>query len=175
MSPEWYDVAIFVLLCLCLVVSVCEVFIKFRKKTVVVKFAKCHESARIPQFAHKGDSGFDLHTIEKCALLPHTRKVLRTGLKVEIPEGYEIQIRPRSGISAGTNLTVIKGTIDSGYRGEIGIIVHNTGSERHVINAGERIAQGVVSIVPKVKIVEVRQSELTSSVRGEKGYGSTGI
>lgn len=175
MSPEFCNHAIIVLLILCFIVSVYDVVKKYWKKPILIKFVKCHKNAIIPQFVHKGDSGFDLHTIEKCVLLPHTRKILRTGLKVEIPNGCEIQIRPRSGISAGTNITVIKGTIDSGYRGEIGVIAHNTGSKRIVIRSGERLAQGVVGIVPKVKIIEVKDSELSKSSRGEKGYGSTGI
>ena len=167
--------AILILAFMTFVICLWDCWKRYKKKKITIKFAKCHELAKMPEFAHKGDSGFDIHSIEQCVLLPHTRKLIRTGLKVEIPEGYEMQIRPRSGLSIGTNLTVIKGTIDSGYRGEIGIIAHNTGSERFTVKIGERLAQGVIGIVPKVELIEVNENELSESTRGQKGFGSTGV
>ncbi len=143
--------------------------------SVVIKFARNHENAIIPSFKHDGDSGFDIYTIEREVILPNCRKALRTGLNVEIPIGFEMQIRPRSGISINTDLTIIKGTIDSGYRGEIRIIAHNTGTMKHVVEVGTRLAQGVICELPDIRIVEVSRDELSQTSRGEGGFNSTGL
>lgn len=140
----------------------------------LVLIARNDPRARMPAFAHEGDSGFDLYTIERVILQSNERKVLRTGLRVELPEGFEMQIRPRSGISAKTTLTVLLGTVDSGYRGEIGVIVHNTSSGEAVVREGERIGQGVIMRVPEIVLVEVQKHELSETSRGQKGFGSTG-
>lgn len=142
---------------------------------VPIKFAKCHELAVMPFFAHTGDSGFDLYTVEDTIISANERLTLRTGLRVELPPGYEIQIRPRSGISAKTNLTVLVGTIDSCYRGEMRVIVHNTGTGNFFIAKGERIAQAVVQHVPSIQLIEIQESELTETTRGSEGFGSTGM
>jgi len=140
----------------------------------VVQFARIHSKAVMPHFAHKGDSGFDLYTLDTVILGAGERRILPTGLKVCLPEGFEIQIRPRSGISAKTPLTVLLGTVDSGYRGEIGVIVHNTSKGEYVIKEGERIAQGVVMRVPHVVFMEIAEKDLPPSSRGTNGFGSTG-
>lgn len=140
----------------------------------IIKFARNHPDAVMPVFAHPGDSGFDLHTVEDTDVPPNGRVILRTGLRAELPPGYEIQIRPRSGISAKTRLTVIVGTIDSGYRGEMGVIVHNTHVNTCTIKKGYRIGQAVVQHVPAIKIVEVSEEDLSNTSRGEGGFGSTG-
>lgn len=142
---------------------------------VTVKFAKCYPDAVIPFFAHEGDSGFDLYTVEPVMIESNRRAVLKTGLRPMLPPGYEIQIRPRSGISANTDLTVLLGTVDSGYRGEIGVIVHNNSKGEVSIKKGERIGQGVIVKLPTVTLVEIAESELTDTSRGNGGFGSTGL
>ena len=136
-----------------------------------VKVLNC--MAKLPSYSKEGDSGFDLSASEEAMLMPGDIRVIQTGLAFEIQDGMEIQIRPRSGLSSKTKLRVIFGTVDSGYRGEVGIIVENTGHTPYTIKLGDRIAQGVLAPVNKAIIEEV--VELTESNRGSKGYGSSGV
>jgi len=140
-----------------------------------VKWLKTSAKAVIPSFAHKGDAGADICSCEDYIIAPGERKIIRTGLKVEVPQGYELQIRPRSGISLKTPLIIPNspGTIDSGYRGEVGVIMWNTGESPYKIKCGDRIAQIIVNKIPKVEHVEVKR--LSKSKRNENGFGSTGI
>lgn len=142
-------------------------------KPTIIKFAKVSDVAVIPSFAHDGDSGFDLYIIETVTLLANERKALRTGLKCELPYNYEIQIRPRSGVSTNTKLVIIFATIDSCYRGEIHIIVHNTDTTPIVIEKGHSIAQGVINRLPMIKIKEIENHKLSCTCRGSNGFGST--
>lgn len=143
---------------------------------ITLKFKRLASHINIPTYHTEGAAGFDLESAENIAV-PSGRTVLvRTGLQVEVPEGYELQIRPRSGMSLKTGLMIKNspGTIDSDYRGEIGIIIFNTGEKfGHYINQGDRIAQGVVVPVIRACIEEV--DELDSTVRSSGGFGSTGI
>lgn len=127
----------------------------------VVKWARLCALAIIPTYAKPGDSGFDLRPIEARRLRPHETVKLRTGLALELPEGYELQVRPRSGVTVNTPVHVMLGTVDSGYRGEIGIIVTNTGAKDYHVVAGERIAQGVIQAVQQFEFVEIRESDLS--------------
>ena len=140
-----------------------------------IKWKKLSFDAELPCFSHKGDSGVDLKVIEDCVVPAFERCLLKTGLAVEVPEGYEIQIRPRSGISLKTPVMIANspGTVDSTYRGEVGIIVFNASPEPYKIEKGTRIAQAVVVKLPQVEHVEV--SELSKTARGEGGFGSTGL
>jgi len=110
-------------------------------------------------------------------LHPLERKLIGTGLKVEIPQGYELQIRPRSGMALKTTLMIANspGTIDCNYRGEVKIIVWNTAGYYYSIKAGTKIAQAVLQKLPTVEHIEVSEEELTNTDRGEKGFGSSGI
>lgn len=132
----------------------------------------------LPTYAHPGDSGFDFRAnIEgMLTLCPGERLLIPTGIRVELPEGYEIQVRPRSGLALKAGITVLNtpGTVDSFFRGEIGVILINLGKEDFNIHAGERIAQGVVKefITAKWKRVEAVNS---NTDRGEGKYGSSGI
>ena len=139
-----------------------------------LKIKKIHSDAVIPSYVHEGDAGFDLVSVEDYVLRPGERRAIGTGLQVEIPEGYEMQIRPRSGLAFKQGVTVLNspGTIDVGYRGEIKVILVNHGDGNYEVKKGERIAQGVINELPKVTIVEV--SELSETARGEGGFGSTG-
>ena len=145
---------------------------------MIIKWKKLTEAAIIPKYAHSTDSGFDLCSVMSSILEPGDSTVIRTGLAVEIPEGYEIQIRPRSGLAAKQGITITNspGTIDAGYRGEIKIILYKHNSKSHFqrtyIKKGDRIAQGVIAKVYHPEFITVE--ELDDSERGSGGFGSTG-
>ncbi len=144
-------------------------------RNVVVKVKKLHPKAKVPTYGTEGAAGFDFYALEDVSILPHETKLIPTGIAMEIPLGYEIQVRPRSGMSLKTSFRVANapGTIDSDYRGECNVIGENT-SHYHMldIKKGDRIAQGVLSKVPQA-IFEV-VDELGGTERGTGGYGSTG-
>lgn len=145
------------------------------KKKIPVRFKKLVDEAQIPAYQTEGAAGFDLAAAEEKYVPPGQTVVVKTGLACAIPPGYEMQIRPRSGVSLKTGLIIKNspGTIDSDYRGDIGIIVFNTGEKfGHCIKVGDRIAQGVLAPVTKALIEEVE--ELDETVRGIGGFGSTG-
>lgn len=131
------------------------------------------DNAVIPKFQTTGAAGFDLHASEEFLVMPGDTVIIKTGLAFAIPEGYEIQIRPRSGISVKTKARVIIGTIDSDYRGEVGIILDNTGTLPYTVEKGARIAQGVLSKVEQCNFFEVE--ELSTTERGQAAFGSTGV
>lgn len=137
------------------------------------------ENAILPLYKTSGSAGADLcaylENNEESVIIPlGERKIIPTGLFFEIPEGYEVQIRPRSGLAAKNGVTVLNtpGTIDSDYRGEIKVILHNSSNENMVIKNGDRIAQMVVAPVSQASFTEVK--ELSNTERGEGGFGSTG-
>ena len=165
-----------------------------------IKIKRLHPDAVIPKYAHAGDSGFDLVAVEDVIVMPGETALVKTGLAFEIPAGYELQVRPRSGITLKTKLRVQLGTVDAGYRGEIGVIVDNIAddplvnvapylshidgndyrtdgeiflNETYIIRKGDRIAQGVIAPVAKMEFEEV--DELSDTERSNKGFGSTGI
>ncbi len=131
---------------------------------------------QIPEYATQGSSGLDLRAWlpNPVVLKPLERKMVPTGLFLEIPEGYEVQVRPRSGMAFKHGITCLNspGTVDSDYRGEIKIILINLSSEEHTIENGDRIAQMVVSKVEKVLLSSTEKLE--STLRGEGGFGHTG-
>ncbi|WCS66612.1 dUTP diphosphatase [Bacillus phage 0105phi7-2] len=131
------------------------------------------KDVELPKYARKFDAGFDLVAAEDVVIKPGETKVVPTGLAFEIPPGYELQIRPRSGMSRETKLRVVLGTIDSGYRGEIGVIADNNFDLPYIVHAGMRIAQGVIAPVVTAHFVEV--DKLSDSERGNYGFGSTGV
>ena len=142
---------------------------------ILLKIIKIKDNAIVPVYAHKGDAGMDLFSTEKYLLKPMHRCLISTGLKVEIPEGYELQIRPKSGLALkkGLSMPNSPGTIDAGYRGELGVIVINYGKEDIEINPGDKIAQAVLN---KIEIAEIEEvEELTETSRGDGGFGSTGF
>lgn len=131
---------------------------------------------QLPEYATDGSSGLDLRANLEIpvTLKPMERKMIPTGLFLEIPVGYEVQVRPRSGLALKYGITCLNspGTVDSDYRGEIKIILINLSPEKHIINHGDRIAQMVVSKVEKASLQPV--PELASTLRGEGGFGHTG-
>jgi len=135
---------------------------------------RLREEATLPDRAYDGDAGLDLAACERLELGPGERAVVSTGLAVAIPEGYAGFVQPRSGLAARQGISVVNapGLIDSGYRGEIRVVLLNTDRERtFVAQPGERIAQLVVLPVPAVGLVEV--DELPESERGLRGFGSS--
>lgn len=143
---------------------------------VLLKIKKLHHDAVIPAYQSEGAAGFDLHAVENVEAPSGKTVLVKTGLAVEVPPGYELQIRPRSGVSLKTGIMVKNspGTIDSDYRGEVCIIIYNNGEWfGHYINKGDRIAQAVLKRVERAVIQEVE--ELSTTVRGTGGLGSTGV
>lgn len=132
-----------------------------------------------PKLAYDGDSGFDLYSAEEelLTLAPGKRKVVRTGIHLEIPSGYEGQVRSKSGLAANKGCVVLNspGTIDSGYRGEIHVILYNTSQFQYSILPGEKIAQIVFCRVESTNLTQVGLKDLLPSDRGSKGFGSSGI
>src|SRR5690625_5041690 len=165
-----------------------------------IGFKRLNDNAILPTKAHPTDSGFDLYASEDVIIEPGDTAVIKTGIAVELPKGYEAQVRPRSGITAKTKLRVQLGTIDQEYSGEIGVIVDNIaddpfgntsrylnfvdGSEirqdddipdgTYHIRKGDRIAQLVVQALPEVTAVEIEEFT-EDSERGEGAFGSTGV
>ena len=139
-----------------------------------IKFKKLCEEAVIPEYQTAGSAGMDIRTIESYKLIPGERKIFQTGLAVAVEDGYEVQVRARSGLSAKCGVTVINGvgTIDADYRGQIGVALVNLGNSDMYINAGDRIAQLVVNKIEQPEIIVV--DELGETIRGEGGFGSTG-
>jgi dUTP pyrophosphatase len=141
---------------------------------MIVKIVNKSDNA-LPQYETGGSAGLDVRSAEDGVLNPGEFKLVKTGLFVEIPYGYEIQVRPRSGMALKYGVTVLNspGTIDSDYRGEIGVILINHNTLPYAIIKGERIAQLVLCPVEKVQWLAT-DTLGTSTKRGEKGFGSTG-
>ncbi len=151
-----------------------------------IRIKKLHEDAIIPRYQTNGSSGFDLHALEDVKISPGETKLVRTGLAFDIGPGYELQVRPRSGLSLKTDLRVANapGTVDADFRGEVCVIMTNTGKNNefvsdakmflnaYQIKKGDRIAQGVVCPVMQADIEVV--DYLNETERGDGGFGSTG-
>ena len=158
---------------------------------IPIYFEKLDPDVKIPEYNHDDDAGMDIYSNEQVTIRPKETIAVKTGLKLEIPKGYEIQVRPRSGISLKTPMRVANapGTIDSGYRGEIKVILTNTScineetlcylktegniQGKYTIKKGDKIAQIVLNKIDKMHLLEKDQVNVTE--RGEKGFGSSGI
>jgi len=141
---------------------------------IQAKILKVDKELPTPKYAHFGDAGMDVYSAEDYVLKTGEHKIFSTGLKFEIPEGYEVQVRPRSGLAAKNGITVLNspGTLDYQYRGILGVILINHGSSSFEVKRGERIAQIVFNKFESAELIEV--DELSETVRGEGGFGSTG-
>lgn len=145
-----------------------------------IKIKKLSKHAQLPEYATAGAAGFDLYACidaerDFVVLEPGEYVAIPTGLAMEIPLGYEVQIRPRSGLAAKNGITVLNspGTIDCDYRGAVQVLLINHGKYKFVINHGDRIAQGVLNKVSGCVFKEVE--DLTDTQRGQGGFGSTGV
>ena len=140
-----------------------------------IRIQRIHPAAILPAYAHgpAEDAGMDLHAVEEVTLAPGVPVLVPTGLTIEIPDGFEAQVRPRSGLALKHAITMpnAPGTVDPGYRGEIRVILLNLGREPYTIRAGERIAQMIVARYDAVEWVE---EALAESRRGTGGFGSSG-
>ena len=139
-----------------------------------INIKKLHKDAVLPSFAYIGDAGADICSVEHIFIPPKHWQIIKTGISIELPDGYEAQIRPRSGLAAKHGITVLNtpGTIDSGYRGEIGVIIMNHSNDEFEIVIGMKIAQMVIAQYEIVKYNEVKI--LSDTERGHGGFGSTG-
>ena len=140
-----------------------------------VKIKKLNENAVIPKYQTEGAAGFDFHATEHKVIMPGETVLIGTGLAVELPLLIELQVRPRSGISAKSKIRVANapGTIDEDFRGEIKIILDNIGVMPYTVNIGDRIAQGV--LVPIRQGIFTVVKELSDTARGASGFGSSGV
>ena len=144
-------------------------------ESMQVRIQKIHPAAVLPSYAHgpQEDAGMDLCAVEDATLEPGVPRLVPTGLTVEIPAGYEAQVRPRSGLALRHAITMpnAPGTIDPGYRGEVRVILLNLGREPYTVHSGDRIAQ---MIIARYEAVEWIEADLAPSSRGAGGFGSSG-
>ena len=153
-----------------------EIYRNAKTKTIEVELV--HKDAVFPKYAYESDSGFDLHSTEDLSVGPFGRILVPTGIKVSFEEGYEIQVRPKSGLAIKQGLTVLNtpGTVDQGYTGEIQVIVFNTNNYTVMIPKGMKVGQADFCHVINGKYVRFEQVDtLNEKDRGDNGFGSTGI
>jgi dUTP pyrophosphatase len=136
-----------------------------------LKVKKIHKDAKLPSYGHVGDAGLDLFSVVECVLKGGEARAISTGIQVAIPDGYVGLIWDKSGISL-KNIHRLAGVVDSGYRGEIKVVMTNLSAEAFSIEKGMKIAQMLIQPISKVKVVDSEELEDTS--RGENGFGSTG-
>ena len=138
-----------------------------------IRIKKLLPDAILPSYAHGADedAGLDLRALERVVLRPGAAQAVPTGIAIEIPPGYEAQVRPRSGMALKHSITVNFGTIDPGYRGEIRVIMFNLGRADYTVEKGDRIAQ---LIVARYESIDWEEGELGGSSRGSGGFGSSG-
>jgi dUTP pyrophosphatase len=147
-------------------------------KTRTLQVELIHSDAKFPTYAYPSDSGFDLASVEDIDIVAFGRALVPTGIKLSIPEEYEIQVRPKSGLALNYGLTVLNtpGTVDSGYNGEIKVIVFNSSNGPVKITKGMKIAQAVLCPVVNGRYVSLEPVEkVAEKERGDNGFGSTGI
>lgn len=139
-----------------------------------IRLKKLHPDAVLPQYAHgpQEDAGMDLRSVERVVLAPGVAQGVATGIAIELPPGYEAQIRPRSGLALKHSITVNFGTIDPGYRGEIRVVMFNLSGADYVVEKGDRVAQLVIARYEAIEWVE--HDDLGESQRGAGGFGSSG-
>ena len=142
---------------------------------MTLRFRKVHPDAVLPAYAHPSDAGMDVRSVDDLTIAPGKRALVHTGLVMLLPLGYEAQVRPRSGLALKSGVTVLNapGTVDSGYRGEVGVILANFGEADFNVGKGDKIAQIVIAPVTQPEIVET--TEVDETDRGSGGFGSTGV
>jgi dUTP pyrophosphatase len=145
---------------------------------MTLEFIKIHADAVSPSYNYPTDSGFDLHSTENVGVPPQSRMLVGTGLKFNIKDGFEMQVRPKSGLALKQGLTVLNtpGTIDSGYDGEVKVILYNSSHDTVHIEKGQKIAQACICPVVNGKWIQTKEvTEISGKDRGNNGFGSTGI
>jgi dUTP pyrophosphatase len=147
-------------------------------KTKTIGVELIHKDAKFPSYAYPSDSGFDLYSTIDYTLPPFGRALIPTGIKLSIPGEYEIQVRPKSGLAINQGITVLNtpGTVDSGYNGEIKVIVFNTNNHEVIVTKGMKIAQAVLCPVVNGEYVNLNPiDKIEDKDRGDNGFGSTGV
>jgi len=141
-----------------------------------VTIQKIKEDAKVPSYAHDGDAGVDLYSVEDFIINPKERLLVPTGIIIAVPRGYEAQVRPKSGLAVKHGISVVNtpGTIDSGYRGEVKVILVNLGEEPFKVEKGNKIAQMVFNKVEEAEFEEVKELDINETKRSSGGFGSTG-
>lgn len=139
-----------------------------------LQFFKTNPKGIIPSYAHEGDSGMDISATDSWTIPPHEFRKIGTGIGAVIPKGHEIQVRPRSGMSAKHGVVCSFGTVDEQYRGEIGVTLYNHGDQAYLVKCGDRVAQLVLVPVIRAEIEEVDRAVVGETDRGTNGFGSTG-
>ena len=140
-----------------------------------LKFVRLNENAVMPRYAHSRDSGMDVAAAERVQIMPGSFAKIMTGIAAIIPDGYELQVRPRSGLQSKRGIVAAWGTVDEGYRGDIGVALYNHSKCPFVVNVGDRIAQLVLAPVIHAEIEEAYAADLGETDRGADGFGSTGL
>lgn len=142
---------------------------------MTIKFRRINPDAVLPAYAHDGDAGMDVRSVADIVVPARGRALVPTGLVMMLPLGYEAQVRPRSGLALKSGITVLNtpGTIDAGYRGEVGVILFNTGDGDFRVAKGDKIAQLVIAPVTRAEVSET--FEVDETERGAGGFGSTGV
>lgn len=142
---------------------------------MTLRFKLVHPDAQLPAYARPGDAGMDLKSVEDTVVPRFGRALVKTGIVMQLPLGYEAQVRPRSGLALKHGVTVLNtpGTIDSGYRGEVGVILANFGDKDFAVAKGDRIAQLVIAPVTHAEVEATDVIDETD--RGAGGFGSTGV
>lgn len=144
-----------------------------RLNVVQVEIKLLNPAAKVPDYKHLTDSGMDVASIENVTIAPRSFAKIKTGIAVGLPGGYELQVRPRSGLQCVQGIVGGWGTVDEGYRGDVGVVLYNHTDEPFEVKVGDRIAQVVVAPVTRAKIKVVDEFE-GSTDRGDRGFGSTG-
>ena len=140
---------------------------------IKIKIKKLNPEAILPNYAHSGDAGMDIYSVENITIAPGKRALVSTGITTEIPEGYVALIWDKSGLAAKSGIKTMAGVIDCHYRGEWKIVLFNTSENNYEVKKGEKIAQALIQPVASPEIEEV--SELSDTSRGEGSFGSTGL
>ena len=142
---------------------------------MTLPFKRIHPDAVMPAYAHPSDAGMDIRSVDDIVIPSGRRALVHTGLVMLLPPMYEAQVRPRSGLALKNGVTVLNtpGTIDSGYRGEVGVILANFGDADFIVKKGDKIAQLVIAPVTQPQVVEAEVVDETD--RGAGGFGSTGV
>jgi dUTP pyrophosphatase len=149
-----------------------------KQPKMTLEFIKIHEDAVSPSYNYPTDSGFDLHSTESIGVPPLSRMLVGTGLKFNIKDGFEMQVRPKSGLALKQGLTVLNtpGTVDSGYDGEVKVILYNSSQDIVYIEKGQKIAQACICPVVNGRWIQTKEvKEISGKDRGGNGFGSTGI
>ena len=139
---------------------------------MLIKFKKMDSNAKLPSYANPGDAGMDFYSAENYVLRPNERKTVKTGIAMAIPVGYVGLIWDKSGLASKKGIKTMAGVVDSGYRGEVQIVLHNLGNEDFVVEKDMKIAQMLIQPIHQPRLEEV--AELDETKRGDGGFGSTG-